>query len=139
MLNHVVAAIFLLVFVIGPTFAEMSIAADPMGSEISDESIKNWVREELAARDGTIEALQAQVAVRDERIEALLRRQETEQRDAPHLHLAHRQMQGTSPDNLAELDAIKICGMDSDDNGRYKIIILLLRLMGYLCTTSSTP
>ena len=41
MLNHVVAAIFLLVFVIGPTFAEMRIAADPMGSEISDESIKN--------------------------------------------------------------------------------------------------
>ena len=58
--SRVVAAVFLLVFATGPIFAEMRIA-DPMGSEISDESIKNWVREELAARDGNIEALQAQV------------------------------------------------------------------------------
>ena len=133
MLDPVGAALFLLVFVTGPTFAEIRIA-DPMGSEISDESIKNWVREELAARDGNIEALQAQVAVRDvyrdyrciyvpicidiETIDALLRRLQTEQRDAPHPRLAHRQMQGTTPDNLVELDAVKICGMDSDNNGR---------------------
>jgi hypothetical protein len=119
MLDHVVAAIFLLVCVIGPTFAEMRIA-DPMGNEISDEWIKNWVREELAARDGNIEALQAQVAVRDvyrdyrciyipicidiETIDALVRRLEIEygeQRDAPHLRLAHRQMQ----DDLAWIAA----------------------------------
>ena len=124
MLDHVVAAIFLLVCVIGPTFAEMRIA-DPMGNEISDEWIKNWVREELAARDGNIEALQAQVAVRDvyrdyrciyipicidiETIDALLRRLETEhgeQRDAPHLRLAHRQMQ----DDLAWIAATDAYG-----------------------------
>ena len=119
MLSRVVAAIFLLVFVTEPTFAEMRIA-DLIGSgQMSDESMKNWMREELSrqldARDSKIEALQTQVAVRDKRIEAL-------QSDIEQLlrgpHLARRQTQGTAVDNLVELDSVKICGMDSDDNGR---------------------
>ena len=122
MLSRVVAAIFLLVFVTGPTFAEMRIA-DPIGSgQMSDESMKsmkNWMREELGrqlgARDNKIEALQTQAAVRDKRIEAL-------QSDIEQLlrgtHLTRRQTQGTAVDNLVELDSAKICGMDSDDNGR---------------------
>jgi hypothetical protein len=120
MLSRVVAAIFLLVFVTGPTFAEMRIA-DPIGSgHMSDESMKNWMREELGsqleARDNKIEALQTQVAVRDKRIEALLRQPDIEQLlGDPHLTLTRRQTQATV-DNLVELDSVKICGMDSDDN-----------------------
>ena len=124
MLSRVVAAIFLLVFVTGPTFAEMRIA-DPIGSgQMSDESMKsmkNWMREELGrqlgARDNKIEALQTQAAVRDKRIEALLRQPDIEQLlGGP--HLTRRQMQGTAAENLDELEPVKICGMDSDDNGR---------------------
>ena len=124
MISHVVAAIFLLVFVTGPTFAEMRIA-DPIGSgQMSDESMKsmkNWMREELGrqleARDNKIEALQTQAAVRDKRIEALLRQPDSEQLlGGP--HLTRRQMQGTAAENLDELEPVKICGMDSDDNGR---------------------
>ena len=120
--SRVVAAIFLLVFVTGPTFAEMRIA-DTIGSgQMSDESMKsmkNWMREELGrqlgARDNKIEALQTQVAVRDKRIEALLRQPDIEQLLGG---LTRRQMQGTVAENLDELHPVKICGMDSDDNGR---------------------
>ena len=121
MLSRVVAAIFLLVFVTGPTFAKMRIA-DPIGSgQMFDESMKNWMREELSrqleARDNKFEALQTQVAVRDKRIEALLRQPDIEQLlGGP--HLTRRQMQGTAAENLDELEPVKICGMDSDDNGR---------------------
>ena len=119
MLSRVVAAIFLLVFVTGPTFAEMRIA-DPIGSgQMSDESMKNWMREELGrqleARDNKVEALQTQVAVRDKRIEALLRQPDLEQLLGG---LTRRQMQGTVAENLDELHPVKICGMDSDENGR---------------------
>ena len=119
--SRVVDAVFLLVFATGPIFAEMRIA-DPIGSsQMSDESMKNWMREELGsqleARDNKIEALQTQVAVRDKRIEALLRQSDIEQL-LRGTHLTRRQTQGTAVDNLVELDSVKICGMDSDDNGR---------------------
>ena len=119
MLNHVVAAIFLLqVFVAGPIFAETRIADPIVGSgQIFDESMKNWMREELgrqlAARDNKIETLQTQVAVRDKRIEALLHQPDMEQLGRGS-HLTRRQMQSS----LVEVDAVKICGMDSDENGR---------------------
>jgi hypothetical protein len=75
MLNHVVAAIFLLAFVVcagRPALAEMRIA-DPIGNDqMSDESIlKNWVREELAARDKKLETLKTEASVRDKSIETL--------------------------------------------------------------------
>ena len=63
---------------------------------MSDESMKNWMREELghqlAARDNKIatlqtqiETLHTQVDVRDKRIEALLRQPDMAQLGSPHL------------------------------------------------------